>query len=319
MASNVSTFPTLPKYPVASLPLAAPVPLIKSDTDVVRWHRSRGYQLFGLFLQRLNEAVVGHELHESGPNSLAVDKLIGLLNTVDSWVDEIPPLPTPQRFGNLAFRDWGRRLEEQAPALLTALLPEELEPSVPHLVPYLVTSFGSFGRIDYGSGHELSFALFLHCLCLLHFVEPTEDEERQLVLRVFFRYLRVVWRLQDVYQLEPAGSHGVWGLDDYHFLSYVWGSAQIREDVSLKPTSILYPPLPPTNLYNLSIMRIHALKRGPFHEHSPQLYSIAVGVQGWRKVNSGMLKMYEAEVLAKEGRRPAYPVRGADFVGCSGW
>jgi len=208
-------------------------------------------------------------------------------------------LPTPQRFGNLAFRDWGRRLEEQAPALLTALLPEELEPSIPHLVPYLVTSFGSFGRIDYGSGHELSFALFLLCLCLLRFVEPTEEEERQLVLRVFFRYLRVAWRLQDVYQLEPAGSHGVWGLDDYHFLSYVWGSAQIREDVSLKPTSILYPPLPPTNLYNLSIMRIHALKRGPFHEHSPQLYSIAVGVQGWRKVNSGMLKMYEAEVLAK--------------------
>jgi serine/threonine-protein phosphatase 2A activator len=83
------------------------------------------------------------------------------------------------------------------------------------------------------------------------------------------------------------------------FLIITLGHFHLSEDVSLKPTSILYPPLPLTNLYNLSIMRIHALKRGPFHEHSPQLYSIAVGVQGWRKVNSGMLKMYEAEVLAK--------------------
>ena len=84
-----------------------------------------------------------------------------------------------------------------------------------------------------------------------------------------------------------------------YFIVITLGSCCLSEDVSLKPTSILYPPLPPSNLYNLSIMRIHALKRGPFHEHSPQLYSIAVGVQGWRKVNSGMLKMYEAEVLAK--------------------
>src|ERR1044072_2800409 len=29
-----------------------------------------------------------------------------------SWIDEIPPLPTPQRFGNKAFRTWMSRLEE---------------------------------------------------------------------------------------------------------------------------------------------------------------------------------------------------------------
>lgn len=58
-------------------------------------------------------------------------------------------------------------------------------------------------------------------------------------------------------------------------------------------SAILHPPLPPTNLYFLSITRIHEVKRGPFHEHSSQLYSIATGVATWKKVNSGLFKMYE--------------------------
>lgn len=187
----------------------------------------------------------------------------------------------------------------------------EFSAAVPHVRPYLLTAFGSFVRMDYGTGHETSFAVFLLCLTLIRFLNFNSEEARDVVLIVFVRYLRLCWRLQDVYRLEPAGSHGVWGLDDSHFLGYIFGSAQLRgpppcgrkavqltfqffvDQNEVPVSAILHPPLPPTNLYFLSIMRIHEVKRGPFHEHSSQLYSIATGVATWKKVNSGLFKMYE--------------------------
>lgn len=96
--------------------------------------------------------------------------------------------------------------------------------------------------MDYGTGHETSFALFLLCLTLVRFLQPIAEEERDLVLNVFLRYLRLCWKLQDVYRLEPAGSHGVWGLDDYCFLPYIFGSGQLRGN-GLFTESPIFPPI----------------------------------------------------------------------------
>jgi len=88
-------------------------------------------------------------------------------------------------------------------------------------------------------------------------------------------------------------------LDDSHFLGYIFGSGQLRDQTEIPVSAVLHPPLPSTNLYFMSIMRIHQVKHGPFHEHSSQLHAIAVGVPNWKKVNDGLFKMYEAEVLSK--------------------
>ncbi|EIN03933.1 Phosphotyrosyl phosphatase activator [Punctularia strigosozonata HHB-11173 SS5] len=278
---------------------------IKDDLDVEAWKGTRGYADYSLFLRRLCESVVGYNLPYDSNTTSPINRLLTVLAELSSWVDDIPPLPTPQRFGNLAFRAWGQRLDTETDRLLSTLL--EHSPhhatAVAHVKPYLLISFGSFTRMDYGTGHETGFALFLCALALLGFfrdgVTSIQEQERQLVLIVFPAYLRLVWRLQDVYRLEPAGSHGVWGLDDYSFLGYIFGSAQLLDQEDIPPSAILQPLLPDNNLYFMQISRIRAFKSGPFYEHSSQLYSIATSVPNWTKVHNGLIKMYEAEVLGK--------------------
>lgn len=46
------------------------------------------------------------------------------------------------------------------------------------------------------------------------------------------------------------------------------------------------------------IQFINSVKTGPFAEHSNQLWNISA-VPTWNKVNNGLIKMYQAEVLEK--------------------
>jgi serine/threonine-protein phosphatase 2A activator len=116
-------------------------------------------------------------------------------------------------------------------------------------------------------------------------------------------YLRVVRQLIITYTLEPAGSHGVWGLDDHAFLPYIFGSAQycpaITENESI-PTEGSLPNTPnpgdvakknvvdserKTNMYFAAIGFINDVKTGPFWEHSPVLFDISGVRSGWGKIN----------------------------------
>lgn len=52
-------------------------------------------------------------------------------------------------------------------------------------------------------------------------------------------------------------------------------------------------------MYFSAIGFIYDVKRGPFWEHSPILFDISGVTAGWAKINKGMIKMYNAEVLGK--------------------
>lgn len=286
---------------------------INAASDMDAFFKSRAYERIIALIKVLSLKVTLKKCPTSVTEQ-SILNLVAVLDQVSDWTEEIPPLEGPRRFGNLAFRSFHDKLQADAPDLLRGKIgdPKEgvleagMDPYV-ELVPYFLGAFGSRQRLDYGTGHELSFLAFfggLWALGLLN-VDITGEE----ILFIFNKYFILIRRLILRYNLEPAGSHGVWGLDDHFHLPYILGSAQIVDITEPDKTTPRFPPksiLRPhviererdTNLYFGAINFIMKVKRGPFHEHSPILYDIT-GVATWHKIHRGMIKMYIAEVLGK--------------------
>ena len=266
------------------------------------------------------------------------------------------------------------------------------EEIITELRAYLHDSFGHPIRIDYGTGHESSFIVFLLSLCKIGCFRwagganntdgnggdsnansksnPPPEVIGLASLSIFHAYLNVTRGLQKDYMLEPAGSHGVWGLDDYHCVPFYLGTCQMmareqwqqanqqskkqaitdgkegaekaadendsEDEVenrmpdnpylpeSTSPVTDQSAPLVdahndnhehwapsiihnrpvleahrPTYLYLSCIHFIQQIKRGvPFFESSPMLNDIS-HIGNWTKVSSGLLRLYEGEVLDK--------------------
>ncbi|KAG0645779.1 Peptidyl-prolyl cis-trans isomerase PTPA-1 [Hyphodiscus hymeniophilus] len=320
-----------------------PVKRINEGHDVPAFLTSQAYRDIGIFVMQLNISMCPRKVSSSSPStrtqtwaldtpikqSEPVHKLQELLQSIDAIIEETPPDTGPRRFGNVSFRKWYDTLESRVQQLLEKYLPNEVlnfrtgdgVGVLDELTPYLMGGFGSAQRLDYGTGHELSFLAFLGCIWKLGgFTKESSSDgslERSIVIGVVEPYLRVIRRLILTYTLEPAGSHGVWGLDDHSFIPYILGSSQncpaISDDESM-PVEGSLPGAPnpediakmkvvdkerKRNMYFSAVGFINDVKTGPFWEHSPILFDISGIRSGWGKINKGMIKMYNAEVLSK--------------------
>ncbi|KAH8179716.1 phosphotyrosyl phosphate activator (PTPA) protein [Sarocladium implicatum] len=243
--------------------------------------------------------------------SVPVRTLLNILDDADSYLMKCPPDEQGgSRFGNKAFRSFLDLVADNAPRWHRAL--GVTDPSaIAELSAYLHESFGNRSRIDYGSGHELNFLIWLLCLYQLNILHtsPTEanasstGDLKPLVLRVFARYLALMRGVQMTYYLEPAGSHGVWGLDDYQFLPFLFGATQllhhpyvtpraIHQDLSLEEFGDEYMYLGQVAFVN-STKTVRGLRW-----HSPMLDDIS-SARSWTKIDGGMRRMFVAEVLGK--------------------
>eukprot|EP01061_Rhynchopus_euleeides_P019272 TRINITY_DN31694_c0_g1_i1.p1 TRINITY_DN31694_c0_g1~~TRINITY_DN31694_c0_g1_i1.p1 ORF type:complete len:316 (+),score=143.00 TRINITY_DN31694_c0_g1_i1:67-1014(+) len=276
---------------------------IRSSDDVEKWKKSEAYSSLCTFLSQLSDAVRSKsnsqgKAERGGGDCVAA--IVAALRKAASWIDEIPleDLHT-QRYGNKAFRKWHTRLCDAAAADIGAILAAGGGDAAKgeEIAIYWNDAFGNETRIDYGTGHELNFVVMLYCLSKLGCFE--EGDAVALVTTVFVEYLAVMRRLQAHYSLEPAGSKGVWGLDDYHHLPFYWGASQLLDNPSISPADVekVCHDHASEFLYLDCVSWILRNKTGAFHENSPILSSLS-SLQ-WPKINKGMMQMYIGEVLAQ--------------------
>lgn len=183
-----------------------PTKRIHEGPDVARFLTSLAYRDIGTFILQLNLALCPRNQASSPlprtfplttnppavPLPASILTLQSLLAKIDSFIGEAPPDPGPRRFGNVSYRKWYALLEERLNEILNdGPLGETVQlgggTAKEEVSSYLLGGFGSVQRLDYGTGHELSFVAFLGCLWKLgYFMDGNQggEIERQIVLQV---------------------------------------------------------------------------------------------------------------------------------------
>lgn len=189
-----------------------PVKRIHEGHDVPTFLTSQAYRDIGIFVMQLNIAICPRKTDVSNKSqtwaldsqmshSEPVRKLQDLLQSIDSIIEEAPPDTGPRRFGNVSFRRWYELMEARVRNLLETHLPKSVlefgtnsEVSIlDELIPYLLGGFGSAQRLDYGTGHELSFLAFLGCIWKLggftKELPKDGDVERSIIIGIIEPYV----------------------------------------------------------------------------------------------------------------------------------
>ncbi|KAK2194478.1 bifunctional PTPA superfamily/Phosphotyrosyl phosphatase activator [Babesia duncani] len=235
----------------------------------------------------------------------AVDSLKYIIQKLGNWTKLFDPKYYDRtRFGNQGFRKWHDHIKMMCDDLF-----EESGISIniigvnefPKVKATLLNSFGCTSRLDYGTGHELQFIYFLQMLYNLKILH--HNDLAKLAITVINEYFELVRRLLERYSLEPAGSKGAWGIDPYQFLPYLFGSSQLISNELISPMKALERDFVEQHKDQYIFMKamkyaMDMSKDTPLEISCPMLVNIAINCS-WEKMNEGMIKMYDIEVVSR--------------------
>lgn len=221
------------------------------------------------------------------------------------------------RFGLAAFRDWYDEMTKICRNFVYGSAPLADEQFKQELLHYLSESFGNRMRIDYGTGHELNFVIFMMGMSYLAYPKSgdtfivdsltpdiikrfVQDHGWDLHALFSYKYIRLCRKIQKRFRLEPAGSRGVYNMDDYQFLPFLFGSAQLcaSRGIGVKD---FYSQENVENFASEYILFeavefILDNKRGPFNEHSYTLWNLS-GLGSWENMYRRIRSKFDDDVL----------------------
>ncbi len=187
-----------PPVELSTLTFQKPTRRILSPRDHELFLESPTYNLLLAFVFGLTDSVVDTPVSavRDGEVSPALKTILDILEKVEDATRRSPPEEQgDSRFGNKGFRDFIDLATEEQSAWHKQL--GISEDAISEVSTYFLHSFGNRTRIDYGSGHELNFIIWLLCLYQLHIITPSDF--CPIVLKVFTRYLTLMRLIQSTY------------------------------------------------------------------------------------------------------------------------
>lgn len=259
------------------------------DDDNSNFSTSSAYfKLLG-FLEDQNYFMIKNGVYRTN------EDLTNILNEIESFVDDTPLIEGSHRFANigaevvhekLANLDLSKFLKKQY--LHTEITKEMIKT----LKMYLIESFGNKVRLDYGTGHEIFFLSFIFICKELSIAHDYE------IKPLFKQYFDIVRKYIFKFNIEPAGSNGMFAIDDYQFLPFLFGSAELIE-TDVKFDDILNNLKDKTHMFaeQLYFCERHKCRAGelPFSRHSPVIYSLRNSK--WSFINEKMLEEIRNKVF----------------------
>ena len=258
------------------------------------------------FLYNIQNKIKGIKLSDIPPksNNKCLSNFENLFNSLEELYIKFPPKEGNEKYNIPVFKDFHTYLvQNYENIMMNSVLKLENIPKnlVLELKSYFIDSFGNPSRMDYGTGHELNFLCFLYVLYKADLY--TENDFPFLALNIFFKYVIFMRKLQTNYVLEPAGARGVWGLDEYQFIPFIFGAAQLINNKEITPKGILDDEILKTYkneyIYLDCVDYIKSVKTGAsFGHYAPILESIT-NAKNWEKIAKGLVRMYQDDVLGK--------------------
>ena len=257
------------------------------------------------FLYSIQITIRGMKRSEVKPTSnecfLEFDNLYSKLEEI---YKNNPPKEGEARYEDPVFKRYHTDLEKDYDNIMNnTILKSKKTPKnlILEIKSYFMDSFGNPHRLDYGTGHELNYLCFLYVLFKGGMY--THEDFPYLALNIFYKYILFMRKLQINYILEPAGARGVWGLDEYQFIPFIFGASQLIDHEEIKPKGILDDTILENYkneyIYLDCVDYIKSVKKGAsFAEYAPILESIT-NAKNWEKIAKGLVRMYEDDVLKK--------------------